>query len=92
MHQTKKGNHGYFGMKVHAGIDAGSGYVHTITGTSANVHDVDETGKQIREDDTVLYGDSDYHNAAQHMNQMGDESIAEIDFRINVHPSSIKIE
>ena len=32
-------------MKVHAGADAGSGYVHTITGTSANRHDVSETSK-----------------------------------------------
>ena len=40
MHQTKKGNQWYHGMKVHAGVDAGSGYVHTITGTSANVHDI----------------------------------------------------
>ncbi|SCY16156.1 Transposase DDE domain-containing protein [Butyrivibrio sp. INlla14] len=43
MHQTKKGNEWYFGMKVHAGVDAGTGYVHTITGTAANVHDVAET-------------------------------------------------
>lgn len=42
MHQTKKGNQWYYGMKVHSGVDAGSGYVHTITGTSANVHDVEE--------------------------------------------------
>lgn len=27
MHQTKKGNQWYFGMKIHAGVDAGSGYV-----------------------------------------------------------------
>ena len=30
MHQSKKGNQWYFGMKVHAGADAGSGYVHTM--------------------------------------------------------------
>ena len=36
MHQTKKGNQWYFGMKIHSGVDAGSGYVHTITGTAAN--------------------------------------------------------
>ena len=29
MHQTKKGNQWYFGMKVHACADAGTGYVHT---------------------------------------------------------------
>ena len=45
-------------MKVHAGVDAGSGYVHTITGTSANMHDISETANLIREDDEVVYGDS----------------------------------
>ena len=28
MHQTKKGNQYYHGMKAHVGVDAGSGYVH----------------------------------------------------------------
>lgn len=45
---------------MHSGIDAGSGYVHTITGTSANVHDIVETSKLIREDDEIVYGDSGY--------------------------------
>jgi hypothetical protein len=35
-------------MKVHAGVDAGTGYVHTLTGISANMHDVTETSKLIR--------------------------------------------
>ena len=56
MHQTKKGNQWYFGMKVHSGVDAGSGYVHTITGTAANVHDVNETEKLIRDDDKLFTG------------------------------------
>lgn len=63
MHQTKKGNRWYHGMEVHSGVDAGSGYVHTITGTSANVHDIDETAKLIRKDDEVAYGDSGYSGA-----------------------------
>ena len=63
MHQTKKGNEWYFGMKVHAGADAGSGYVHSLTGTSANMHDVSETSKLIRKDDHVVYGDSGYKSA-----------------------------
>ena len=91
MHQTKKGNQWYFGMKVHAGVDAGSGYVHTITGTAASVHDVNETEKLIREDDEVLYGDSGYLNASEHMENMAPERVASIDFRINVRPSSIKM-
>lgn len=31
MHQTKKGNHWYFGMKAQIGVDAGTGYVHSLT-------------------------------------------------------------
>ena len=58
MHQTKKGNQWYHGMKIHPGVDAGSGYVHTIAATLANVHDIDEAHKLIREDDHVVYGDS----------------------------------
>lgn len=40
-------------MKVHAGVDAGSGYVHTITVISANMHDVKEIVNFIMEDDEV---------------------------------------
>jgi IS5 family transposase len=40
MHQTKKGNQWYFGMKAHIGVDAQSGLVHTVKGTAANVNDV----------------------------------------------------
>lgn len=35
MHQTKKGNEWHFGMKVHIGVDADSGLVHTVVGTPA---------------------------------------------------------
>ncbi|ENA37384.1 hypothetical protein HMPREF1487_04301 [Pseudomonas sp. HPB0071] len=37
MHQTKKGNQYYFGMKAHIGADAESGLVHSVAGTPANV-------------------------------------------------------
>ncbi|MBD5134849.1 MAG: IS5 family transposase [Lachnospiraceae bacterium] len=91
MHQTKKGNEWYFGMKVHAGVDAGSGYVHTITGTSANVHDIVETSKLIREDDEVVYGDSGYQGADKRPEFREDEHLAQIELRVNVRPKSIKV-
>ena len=91
MHQTKKGNQWYHGMKVHAGVDAGSGYVHTITGTAANVHDVDETANLLREDDTVCYGDSGYTGAEKREEISGDEHYKDIEFRINCKPSRIKM-
>jgi IS5 family transposase len=37
MHQSKKANQWYLGMKAHIGIDAASAFVHTVTGTTGNV-------------------------------------------------------
>lgn len=91
MHQTKKGNQWYHGMKVHSGVDAGSGYVHTITGTAANVHDIDETAKLIREDDEVVYGDSGYSGADKREEICNDEHLSKVEFRTNRRPSSIKV-
>ncbi len=39
MHQTRKGNQWYFGLKAHIGVDAKEGTVHTLVTTSANVAD-----------------------------------------------------
>ena len=91
MHQTKKGNEWHFGMKVHAGVDAGSGYVHTITGTAANAHDITETSKLIREDDEVVYGDSGYLGVEKRTEIRNNESLSDIEFRINQRPSSLKM-
>lgn len=91
MHQTKKGNEWYFGMKVHAGVDAATGYVHSLTGTSANMHDVSETSKLIREDDHVVYGDSGYLGAPDRPEIKNDEKLSQVEFRINKRPSSLKM-
>jgi len=47
MHQTKKGQQWYFGMKAHIGVDVESGLVHTVTTTPANVGDVTEVSKLL---------------------------------------------
>ncbi len=60
IHQTNKGNEWRFGMKVHIGVDAGSGYVTAVEATSANVHDMTMESKLIRQDDLGVYGDSGY--------------------------------
>lgn len=92
MHQVKKGNQWYFGMKVHAGVDAGTGFVHTITGTAANVHDSQEISKLIRRDDEVVYGDSGYLGVSEQESIKSDEKLSKIEFRINKRPSSLKIK
>ena len=45
MHQTKKGNQYYFGMKAHIGVDDESGLVHSVVGTAANVAYITQVDK-----------------------------------------------
>lgn len=89
MHQTKKGNEWRFGMKCHIGVDAGTGYVHTITATSANVHDITETHNLLRKDDKVVYGDSGYIGVEKREEIKEDENFSTIDFRITRRPKSL---
>lgn len=44
MHQVKKGNQWYFGMKAHIGVDVASGLVHTVVGAAANFGDIKLAG------------------------------------------------
>jgi len=39
MHQTKKGNQWFFGMKAHIGVDSRTKVIHAVAATAANVHD-----------------------------------------------------
>jgi IS5 family transposase len=39
MHQTRKGQQWYFGMKLHIGVDSQSGLAHSAVVTPANIHD-----------------------------------------------------
>ena len=83
MHQTKKGKQWHFGMKVHIGVDAGTGYVVSAEGTSANVHDITIASKLIREDDNVVYGDSGYLGLDKREEIVSNEHLSSIDYRIN---------
>jgi len=60
MHQTKKGQQWYFGMKAHIGVDAQSGLVHTLIGTAANVSDVTQAQALLHGDETQAFGDAGY--------------------------------
>ncbi|MBK8337556.1 MAG: IS5 family transposase [Sterolibacteriaceae bacterium] len=65
MHQTKKGNQWYFGMKLHIGADSQSGLVHSASVTAANVHDSHEVPNLLHGEETRFYGDSAYRGKAQ---------------------------
>jgi IS5 family transposase len=60
MHQTKKGNQWYFGMKAHIGADRDSQLVHTVVVTAANVADVTKTAELLHGDETQVHADAGY--------------------------------
>jgi IS5 family transposase len=63
MHQSKKGNQWYFGMKAHIGVDAESGLVHTVRGTSGNVNDVVEGNALLHGEESEVFADAGYQGA-----------------------------
>jgi IS5 family transposase len=60
MHQTKKGNQWYFGMKIHIGADVDSGAAHSVSVSAANRADISELPNLLRETDQVVFGDAGY--------------------------------
>ena len=60
MHQTKKGNQWYFGMKAHIGVDADSGLTHTLVTTAANVGDVTQAHALLHGQEQEAYADAGY--------------------------------
>ena len=90
MHQTKKGNQWYFGMKAHIGVDAGTGYVHSLTATAANTHDLDEAVNLMRVDDEVVYADAGYQGAHKRPEIAGDEHLSKVEWRVAARKGVLK--
>ena len=85
MRQTKKGNQWYFGMKAHAGVDAGTGLVHSITVTAASVHDLDAITNLVRADDQVVYADAGYQGVEKRSEIINDEHLAQVEWGCCTH-------
>ena len=65
MHQTKKGNQWYFGMKAHIGVDDASGLVHTVVSTAANVSDISQMAALLTGAETRVGADAGYVGASR---------------------------
>lgn len=65
MHQTKKGNQWYFGMKAHIGVDAESGLVHSVVGTAANANDVTQAHALLHGDEEHVFADAGYQGVGK---------------------------
>jgi IS5 family transposase len=77
MHQTRKGNQWYFGMKAHIGVDSKEGIVHSVCSTAASVSDVHMLPELLHGDEKKVWGDGGYqgqteviHAAAPHAQDM----------------------
>ena len=86
MHQTKKGNEWYFGMKAHIGVDAESGLVHSLTTTAANIADIVETAALLHGDEDTVFADAGYTGVAkrEEMNTVA------VDWQIAAKRSNVK--
>lgn len=60
MHQTKKGNQWYFGMRVHVGGDTKLGLVHSIVTTAANVAEIGMAAQLLHGEEKHGFSDAGY--------------------------------
>lgn len=60
MHQTKKGNQWFFGLKGHIGADASSGLVHSVHATAANESDVAHAHQLLHGQELHVFADGGY--------------------------------
>ena len=75
MHQSKKGNQWYFGMKMHIGVDDTFGVIHSIETTSANVHDIVVTDKILHGKEERVWTDAGYTGIESAKNMRRGKSI-----------------
>ena len=82
MHQTKKGNQWYYGMKIHAGVDKDSGLIHSVVTTAANVHDLTPAAELLHGEEEVVYADAGYQGIAKRPEMAGRST----EFRVAMRP------
>ena len=75
MHQAKKGNQWYFGMKAHIGADAESGLVLSVVGTAANVADVTQVDQLLHGEENVVFADAGYTGVEKRSEHVGRQVI-----------------
>ena len=82
MHQVKKGNQYHFGMKLHIGVDAQTGLVHSFSTTPANVHDVTEAHRLLHGGEYRVWGDAGYRGVHKREENLG----REVDWQVALRP------
>jgi len=60
MHQTRKGNPWYFGLKAHIGVDSQAGIVPSVCTTAASVADMHRLPDLLHGEERKVWGDGGY--------------------------------
>ncbi|MGH9440310.1 MAG: IS5 family transposase [Terriglobia bacterium] len=65
MHQTRKGNQWYFGMKAHIGVDSKTAIVHSVCTSAASVSDVHMLPELLHGEEKKVWGDAGYQGQGE---------------------------
>jgi IS5 family transposase len=69
MHQTRKGDQWYFGLKAHIGVDAKQGHVHSVATSAANVADMHMLPGLLHGEERKVWGDGGYQGQTEAIQQ-----------------------
>jgi len=65
MHQTKKGNQRFFGLKTHIGVDSEEGHVHSVATTAASVADKHMLPDLLHGEERKVWGDGGHQGQTE---------------------------
>jgi IS5 family transposase len=75
MHQTRKGNQWYFGMKAHVGVDSRTKIIHSAAVTAASVADMHALPHLLHGEETRVWGDQAYTGQTEVMQQYAPKAL-----------------
>jgi IS5 family transposase len=90
MHQVKKGNQWYFGMKAHIGADRDSGLVHTVVATAAHLSDISQAAELLHGQETQVHADAGYLGAGKREELKAQDPTGRLDWQIAQRRKPIK--
>jgi len=89
-HQSRRGKNWHFGYKAHIGADAGSGLVHSVETTAANVSGASMAHALVREDGAFCHADSGCTGVAKRPEVASGPHLSSMRWTIARKPSAMK--
>ncbi|KEI71996.1 hypothetical protein GV64_15800 [Endozoicomonas elysicola] len=86
MHQTRKGNQWYFGMKANIVVDARTGLTNSLVTTAANENDLNQASNLLHGDKHFVFADARYRGAEKRK-ELNAEAVQ---WRIAEQPGKLK--